>query len=279
MTEQGQPKLKLKDSVFVNLFRDKQYVFELYRVLHPEDGATTEDDIEIVTISNVLVNNLYNDLGFMVNDRLIMLVEAQSTWTVNIIVRTLLYLAKTYQKYISDTKQNVYNGTKIKLPEPELYVIYTGKERPVKDTISLSEEFFGGRATSLEVKVRVLTDGNENDIVYQYVAFTKVYDEQVRIHGRTKKAVEETIRICKDRNILKRYLTDHESEVLDIMVELYDQETVIRQYGESKLMEGEAKAMRQTAIKLLKEGASPDYIVRITDLPLEEVNKLKKHLA
>ncbi len=48
------------------------------------------------------------------------------------------------------------------------------------------------------------TDGE--DIIGQYVFFTKVYNEQVRLYGRTIEAVSETIRICMDRDILKEYL-------------------------------------------------------------------------
>ena len=68
----------------------------------------------------------------MVGDRLLILVEAQSTWTVNIIIRSLIYLMTTYQDYFTRTKQNLYKSKKVKLPKPELYVIYTGdrKEHP-----------------------------------------------------------------------------------------------------------------------------------------------------
>lgn len=43
----------------------------------------------------------------------------------------------------------------------------------------------------------------EGDIINQYVIFTKVCNEQVKLYGRTKKAILETIRICKDRNVLR----------------------------------------------------------------------------
>jgi hypothetical protein len=69
-----------------------------------------------------------------------------------------------------------------------------------------------GKKTSVDVKAKILYGGTENDIISQYVAFTKVYNEQVRIHGRTREAVLETIRICKDRNILKKYLESREKE-------------------------------------------------------------------
>ena len=38
----------------------------------------------------------------------------------------------------------------------------------------------------------------------------------------TQKAVTETIRICKDRNVLKEYLLEREKEVVTIMMSLFD---------------------------------------------------------
>ena len=36
-------KHKIKDSVFTNLFKDKKYLFQLYKALHPEDTNATEE--------------------------------------------------------------------------------------------------------------------------------------------------------------------------------------------------------------------------------------------
>lgn len=55
------PKRKIRDSVFTNLFQDKKYLLQLYQALHPEDCEVTEDEIEDVTIKNVLVDTAYND--------------------------------------------------------------------------------------------------------------------------------------------------------------------------------------------------------------------------
>lgn len=44
----------VKDSVFTSLFKEKRYLIQLYRALHPEDTKTTEDDLKDVTVSNVL---------------------------------------------------------------------------------------------------------------------------------------------------------------------------------------------------------------------------------
>ncbi len=67
-----------KNSVFLDLFQNKSYLLKLYKTLHPEDTDATEDTLDIVTIDNVLTDNLYNDLGIMVgNNRLLLLLEGQ----------------------------------------------------------------------------------------------------------------------------------------------------------------------------------------------------------
>ena len=139
---QNTPKRKIKDSVFTNLFQNKKYLLQLYKALHPEDNCVTEDEIADITIKHVLVDADYNDLGFSVGNRLMVLVESQSTWTFNIIIRALMYLIQTYHDYFKRTNQNLYGSKKVNMPKPELYVIYTGDRKNISDTISLSKEFF-----------------------------------------------------------------------------------------------------------------------------------------
>ena len=227
-------KHKIKDSVFTNLFKDKKYLFQLYKALHPEDTNATEEQLTYVTIENILINGLYNDLGFMVGNRLVILTEAQSTWSVNIIIRVLLYLAQTYHDYLAQTKQPLYTSKQVQIPEPELYVIYMGERQERPAEISLSKEFFGGKECAVDVKVKMIYDGKEGDIINQYVLFTKICNEQMKKHGRTRKAVTEAIRLCKDRDVLREYLSNRESEVVSIMMVLYDEEEIMRSYVESE---------------------------------------------
>ena len=62
-------KYKIKDSVFTNLFRDKKYLLQLYKVLHPEDTDVTQDSLTDITIHNILTDAVYNDLGFAFRGR------------------------------------------------------------------------------------------------------------------------------------------------------------------------------------------------------------------
>ena len=71
-------KYTIKDSLFTNLFQDKKYLLQLYKALHSEDDSVKEDDIKDVTIKYILVDADYNDLGFSVGGRLVILVESQS---------------------------------------------------------------------------------------------------------------------------------------------------------------------------------------------------------
>lgn len=270
----------IKDSIFTNLFQDKKYLLQLYKTLHPEDTEVTEDELSDITIHNIMTNEIYNDVGFMVGEKILILTEAQSSWTENIAVRILIYLMVTYQDYIRETKQNVYKSKKVRLPRPEMYVVYTGSRKERPETISLAEEFFGGQNDFLDAKVKVLYGSDEGDIISQYVAFTKVYDEQRRLHGRTRTAVTETIRICKDRNVLKEYLSEREKEVENIMLAMYDEKEILLEYIESERYEAAREEAKEAAIQMLKDGQfSVEQIAKyFSNLSVEDVKKLQEEL-
>ena len=77
----------VKDSVFCDLFSIPEYLLQLYRALHPEDTETDQDDLTIITLSSTFIRAMYNDLGFLAGNRLIILVEEQSSWSYNLPIR------------------------------------------------------------------------------------------------------------------------------------------------------------------------------------------------
>ncbi len=266
-----------KNSVFLDLFKDKKYLLALYKTLHPEDTKATENSLTDVTIDNVLTDNLYNDLGFIANNKLMVLIEAQSTWTLNILIRILLYLAESYHKYFKQNSKNLYGSRKVKMPKPELYVIFTGNKGRKPDTISLSKEFFEGEEIDIEVKAKVIYESDTGDIINQYIIFCKVLDEQRKLYGMTEQAIRETIRICKGRNVLKEYLERKETEVLTIMMSLFDDEEIMRIYGKSERYEAD----RATAERMIKKGKMTleeiaDYVPA---LPLDELKEIEAEVT
>ena len=220
-----------KNTIFLDLFSIPEYCLQMFQALHPEITDVTEDDIEIITLNNVVLNRDYNDLGFLVKNKLMIFVEAQSTWTTNILVRILMYLASTYHDYIIDHDLNIYSSKRVEIPEPEFYVIYTGNRNFVKDTISLREDFWNNPNAKIDLTAKIIYSENEDDIIGQYIIFCHVLDEQIKIHGRTQTAVANAIRICQDKNVLKLYLESRKKEVIDIMFLLFDQDYNVKAYA------------------------------------------------
>lgn len=250
-TQEVKAKRTAKNSVFLDLFQDKTNLLKLYKTLHPEDTDATEDMLDIVTIDNILTDNLYNDLGIMVdNNKLLLLLEAQSSWTVNILIRILLYLTQSYHEYFERTSQSLYKSTKVKMPKPELYIIYTGNKGRKPDTILLSKEFFDGADIDIEVRAKVIYESDTEDIINQYIIFCKIFNEQTKQHGMTQKAVTETIRICKNRNVLKEYLVQREKEVVTIMMSLFDEEQIMKSFIKSERHD----VAKEKALLMLQSG-------------------------
>lgn len=148
----------------------------------------------------------------------------------------LVYLAETYYDYFKDTEQSLYDTPKVKMPKPDLYVLYTGTDKKnVPPYISLPDSYLGGDNSVLDFKVKVVPDGKDGDIIQQYVRFTKIYNEQVKLYGRNAKAVYETIRICEDENVLADYMKSREKEVSGIMLAFSDVTSELNLYVDSKV--------------------------------------------
>ena len=101
-----------------------------------------------------------------------------------------------------------------------------------------------------EIKARVIYESDRDNIINEYIVFCKVFNEQIKEHGMTRQAVAETIRICKDRNILKQYLSSKELEVVTIMMSLFDDEQIMRTYAKDI----EKETARKKAKLMLSNG-------------------------
>lgn len=116
------------------------------------------------------------------------------------------------------------------------------KTRP--EELQLSEEFFPDETDlALDVKVQMICGDNKDDIIGQYVLFTKVYDEQRTLYGRTQKTIEETIRVCKERDVLKTYPESREKEVATMMMTLFDHEQIMKNHDAALIRNEQEKAI------------------------------------
>ena len=92
-------KRNTKDSVFTHLFSFPEYQLKLYQALHPDDKDVSEADIKTITRDCVVGTHEHNDLGILVKDRLMLFVEAQSSWSPNIVIRLLSYAVQSLMDY------------------------------------------------------------------------------------------------------------------------------------------------------------------------------------
>ena len=233
-----------KDSVFCDLFSQEQYLLRFYRDLHPEDGTVAASDVALVTLDRVLTNGQFNDLGFTVRDRLVVLAEAQSTWSPNIVVRMLLYLADTYRRHITRTEQNKYLATPVRLPVPELLVVFTGKKKEVPAELSFARDILGVERCCVDVRVRVVRDCG--GILGEYVAFIRVIDEKRKELGYTLAAIEATIDACVEAGILREYLIERRKEVVRMMHSMIDHEEAHAAFEQEVSERSFAKGREQT---------------------------------
>ena len=249
-------KNKTKDSVFTTLFKDVNNVYTLYRELHPEDTTVTVDDIQIETLETVLINEIYNDLGFIVNSgekaKFVILVEAQSRWTDNMTLRMLFYISETYRRYLKETEQSEHLEKRVFLPKPEMYVVYTGGKK-VSDEVSFSETYFDGDS-SLDLRVKVLRQVEKNTLHGQYIGFSRVYDEQRRLYSNKLECIKETIRICIEEGYLTEFLDQHKQEVTTMLSELFDEQAQREQYDKAIRKESEERGVLKTLVSLFKKG-------------------------
>jgi len=197
------------------------------------------------------------------------------------------------QRYFQETNQSLYAEKKVTCPAIELYVLYTGSRKKRPKFLELVDSFYLTRACDINVRVRFLYNGRkQDDILSQYVRFTQICNEQYRSMGRSRQAVLEIIRLCREQNVLREYLESREKEVIDIMTSILDQEYNVNLYVKMKeklAMEkgekrGEKRGIERSqqllARRLCKKGFSSEEIAEVLDVDCSKVEKwLKKDIV
>ena len=236
-----------KNSVFLNLFMRKEYQLKLYKELYPQDTTITEDDLEMITMDNVLTIHPYNDLGLLARGKLIVLAEAQSTWSVNIIFRLADYYFDSAMSYLKIRKADLHSSVKIDIPDVEAFVIYTGRKKIDKDVISLNQEFFGGNPEKPEFKARIIHGAYKGGIIEEYMGFCRIWDEHVlkaKTPEQKQQAVTTTIDLCIQKGYLVRYLEEHRPEAEKIMMTMFSPEYVRMASERTERIKGDISVLR-----------------------------------
>ena len=287
---------KYKDSIFTTLFSDKEKVLELYNAVERKSyPATTE--IEINTLDGVLYRDRMNDVSFIIEDRLIVLVEQQSTLNENMPLRFLLYICKLYEQIIVHNKSNIYRTKLTKIPKPEFICLYNGKDDfPDEKILKLSDAFRdvdGMDKTDLELSVRVLNinKGKNTEIVENskvlsdYVTFIDKARNYVSDGIALSDAINKTVKFCIENGILVDFLQKYRAEVMSMLSTEFDSDTAFEaarldgiEIGlEQGLEQGESNKAMKVAKGMLEHNMDINLIVELTGLTEREVEQLQNN--
>lgn len=269
-------KRNTKDSVFTHLFSFPQYQLELYKTLHPEDKDVCEADIGTITRECVVASHEHNDLGILVKGTLMVFVEAQSSWSPNIVIRLLSYAIQSLMDYFREHDVYLYSSTKVACPRIELYAIFSADHENMPETLSLCEAFFPDGGCDVNATVHIIHfDESRTDIINQYIMFCRVFNDQLKKYGYSPKTIRETLRICRDKGILAEYIKKLEGEIMDIMTYMFDEENNKRLFGLEQQKIGEKKGQKLTAMNLIDMHMDISLIEQATGLSKAEILALK----
>ena len=292
-----------KDSVFVDLFAHditaKENFISLYNALHGINLDVKTTDVQPVMLERVLYMKYYNDIAMLIDGKIVILIEHQSTINQNMPFRFLEYIARIYEKIT--TKDEKFGRKLVKLPVPEFYVFYNGKDDyPTESVMKLSDAFIqlgdNNRLKNqlenanypLEISVKVININvdKENPILKRCEAL-KQYSEFIeQVRSNIENAVSEPFTSAIKQAIKKGFLSDYlnrkSTEVQNMLLAEYDYDTDIavqrKEAFEDGITQGRNEGITQakleTAKKFLSMGLSVEQVADGTGLSVEEIEKL-----
>jgi len=275
---------KYKDSVFTFLFSDPDLLRELYCAL---EGVSIPADVPVTinTLDDVLFMDRINDISFEIGGKLVVLIEHQSSINPNITLRLLMYIARVYEKIIDDRK--LYAEKPFLIPKPEFFVIYNGK-KPYKGetTLKLSDLFESLKplginketspALELTVKIIDVNDRKNSGIVNkcktlaQYNAFVAKVNQYEKQGCSRTEAVKKSIYFCRNHDILKEFLKENSSEVMNMLMTEWNWDDALAVRYEEGMEDGVEKGIKKGReekhkefAEILRSGKSMDELAKI----------------
>ena len=258
-----------KDSVFVDLFANDIYAKEnfisLYNALHKTNLDPKTTEVKPVMLENVLYMSYYNDISMLVDGKIIVLIEHQSTVNQNMPFRFLEYISRIYEKITSE--EDRFGKKLIKLPIPEFYVFYNGVENyPSESELKLSDAFIlpdkihnVNDNFTLEIKVKIININSEKDnpILHQCEPLKQYSDFIKEVRNCMKENIENPFTTAINRSIkngvLSEYLKRKSTEVHNMLFGEYDYETDIRVQRREAFEDGVEQAKIEMAKNSLKK--------------------------
>ena len=283
-----------KDTLFRALFKDKKRFIELYNAIANEHYS---ENAEIKPCPTNPVMAMFNDLAFIVESKLIVMCEHQSTINPNMPLRFLFYISDVLRTYTLK-KDNLYRRTLVQIPAPEFFVLYNGKQKLSAHIMRLSDAFLlKDREYTLNLTVKVINinyDSGEAAVSQSitlsgYSYLIAEVDKNIS-NGMTRdEAVVNAINACIAQGILADFLKENFEEVVDMLTFEYDQEVERRAMRLDGIQEGRQEGLQKgrqeglqegrqaLVIGMINKGKTVDEISDFTGISITELQQLIKH--
>ena len=273
---------KYKDSVFTDLFgsdRDgKKNFLDLYNALSGSDYKLEDVSMERKVIEQSLYKTYNNDVSWIIDGKLIVLVEHQSTVNNNMPFRCLEYVTRIYETIVPIDRR--YAQKVYKIPNPDFYVVYVGKDSmPREQELRLSDAFYEKDSSRLDlvVKVKNCTDpkllpiAKNCAILEEYCCFIEIVESTYsRRFPRSsfRKAIEKAV----SEGILSDYLSRKTREVTNMLCAKYDYKMDIAVKQEEAFEDGMEQRAIEDVITLVTEfNIDPKTAAEKMRVPLNKV--------
>ena len=272
---------KYKDTLFRKIFKEPKQAILLYNLIGGRN-YDTDTPIEVNTLEDAVFNGLENDVSFVIEDKLVIFIEHQSTINNNMPLRFIEYLAASYALIESRLK---YKSRIIKLPKPEFYVLYNGKDKWDKEYLKLSDAFdlSEDRDTYIELCAKVINikpdsatvDIKKDNELYVYSVFVSKVGEFRDGGDPTKTALRKARSYCAENGLSSNMLNMWE-EVKDMYLAEIDylSEEKRNSYFDGK-DEGRLEGILDVAINLIKMGTSLEDISNATGIEIGTLRTIR----
>jgi len=277
---------KHKSSVFSALFSTPEVLRELYSAI---EGIDLPQDtiININTLSEALFMKQINDVSFTINDKIVVMIEHQSTISNNVPVRLLMYIARVYEKIID--KEKVYRKKLVKIPTPEFIVLYNGKEPfPDRKALRLSDAFTeiaglklpenNDLMLELVVEVYNINHGHNPEILSRSKTLDSysIFMDKINEYNREfnlEESIKIAIKYCIENDILGQFLKEHASEVTNMLMEdISIEEIAAIRYKEGR-EEGKEEGREEGRKEGKEEGHEEVFELLSKGLTAEEIKQ------
>ena len=247
---------KIRDTVFCHFMSNESHLLSLCNALN-DTGYDESSDITINTLEGSFFSNIKNDISFLLNNLMVVLIEHQTTINPNMPLRFLSYVDELYKRYTSTSHKKIYGDDLLKIPAPEFYVFYDGNDTSFEQqTLKLSDAF-ETQSDKLELTVHVynLADGMNDELkrkclpIGEYSIFSNAYKHFRQQKMEIDHAVDAAIKYCLENNVMVDYLKNNPKEVID----MFGFEWNEKEEREALLEIGEERGRFEGKIESIKE--------------------------